>query len=160
MPIKPYTTNCLFIAIGQRYQVVVIANPRNESVDGNYWIRTRVADGCGSVLQEDERTGVVRYNASSRAAPTTHNHHHHVDCADEPFASIQPVRNWNVSDLQNDINNFAFDADISTIATHGAFRWDLTDTLLFVNYANPTILNTQNETYLKRLGLRHHRLQL
>lgn len=91
---------------------------------------------------------MVRYNASSTATPTTHKQHHRTECADEPFESLQPILSWNVSQLQNDLSKFTFDADISTIASHGAFRWDLTDSPLFLNYSAPTVLNTQNETYL------------
>jgi hypothetical protein len=100
------------------------------------------------VIQNGETTGIVRYNASSTGNPTTTKQHDRTECADEPFESLQPVVSWNVSDLQGDINNFTFDADISEIATHGAFRWDLTNTPLFLNYSNPTILNTENETVL------------
>lgn len=148
VPIKPYKTTSLFIGIGQRYEIVVTAKPKKQSADGNYWIRTRIADNCGTVTQADERTAIVRYNASSTATPTTHKQHHRTACEDEPVESLQPILSWNVTDLQGDINDFTFDADISTIPTHGAFRWDLTNTPLFLNYSNPSILNTDNDTYL------------
>jgi hypothetical protein len=45
VPIKNYTTTWLFIAIGQRYDVIIDA-PLGS---GNYWFRATVASGCGTV---------------------------------------------------------------------------------------------------------------
>ena len=119
-----------------------------DSINCNYWIRTRVATGCGTVEQDDETTGIVVYNASSTATPTTFSHHHRTACQDEDVSDLQPVFHWNVSNLVNDRTNYTFDADISDVPYHGAFRWDLAAQPLFLNYSNPTILNLPNSSYL------------
>ncbi|KAI9643544.1 laccase, multicopper oxidase, benzenediol:oxygen oxidorectuctase [Ciborinia camelliae] len=43
VPIKPYTTNWIFIGIGERYDVVFYAN----QTVGSYWFRAEVQPGCG-----------------------------------------------------------------------------------------------------------------
>lgn len=55
---------------------------------------------------------------------------------------------WNVTDLQGNKEDYTFTADFDINVTHGAFRWDLTDTPLFLDYGNPAILNTENSTYI------------
>lgn len=149
---------------GQRYQVIVTATPTVASPDGNYWIRMRIANGCGSVQQGNEEMGIIRYNSSSTATPSTAPNNDNFACQDEPPSKLQPVFQWNVTKIVNDRANFSFEAGIDSSITNSAFRWDLTDTPLvsiaaqrmlllltlhqFLNYSNPTLLNTQNDTYL------------
>ena len=124
------------------------ANSKTPSADGNYWIRTRVARGCGTVAQADETTGIVRYDSSSTNTPSTNSNTGRNLCADKLPENLQPVVPWNVSDLQGNQSDYTFQADIDTTVTHHAFRWDLTDTPLYLNYSNPSILNTLNQTFL------------
>ncbi|KAI9686327.1 MAG: hypothetical protein M1822_003672 [Bathelium mastoideum] len=148
VPIHPYKTASLFIGIGQRYQVVVTATPKNPSADGNYWMRTRVATGCGSVEQDDEETGIIRYNNASTALPTTVPNDGRIACEDEPVKSLVPVVQWNVTrdtldnaQNENELNSFTFQADVSSVPFHNFNRWELTNTPLYLNYSNPSLLN-------------------
>ena len=53
-------------------------------------------------------------------------------CADEPPENLVPVVPWPVDhQAVNNVLNDTFEADVSKIETHGAFRWDLTDTPLW-----------------------------
>jgi len=158
VPIEPYTTDSIFIGIGQRYQVIVTANPKTKSracqadpKQCNYWIRTRVATGCGTVAQDDETTGILQYSPQRAitATPTSLPNNDRTLCEDEPVESLKPVFHWNVEQLVNSRKDFTFDADISTSPYFGAFRWDLTDFPLFLDYANPAILNAENNTYFE-----------
>ncbi len=46
-----------------------------------------------------------------------------------PVESIVPKVAWDVhTQAVNDVLNNTFEADLDTVSTHGAFRWDLTDT--------------------------------
>ncbi|KAK4697824.1 hypothetical protein P7C71_g309, partial [Lecanoromycetidae sp. Uapishka_2] len=55
---------------------------------------------------------------------------------------------WEVdTQAVNDVLNNTFEADIDTVSTHGAFRWDLTDIPLWLNFSSPTILNLANTTF-------------
>ena len=49
IPIKPYTTQTLLLAIGQRYDVVITAN----QPAGNYWFRASNAAGCLSSVRNN-----------------------------------------------------------------------------------------------------------
>lgn len=117
-------------------------------MDGNYWLRTRVADTCGIVRQSDERTGVVRYNASSTASPTTFSHHHRSACEDESADKLEPIVPWNLKQIHGNISDFSFGTGATLYAVHGAYRWEMTETPLWLNYSDPAILKTQNQDYI------------
>lgn len=134
---------------GQRYTFIVEAKPDHPSADGNYFIRTRIATGCGTVEHDDETTGIVRYDPTSTAAPTTVPQHDRTLCQDEPAEKLHPVVPWKLkaSELQNKPKDNLYEAGLTTPATfpngdHGYQRWDLLDQALFLNYSDPTILHT------------------
>ena len=151
VPIHPFKTESIHIGIGesfsslilsqsglnypgQRYAVIVEANPSAPvQKDGNYWIRTIVSDNCGTINQSNPEMGVIRYNARSTALPTSTNHTALSKvCADEPPENLVPIVPWPVDhQAVNNVLNDTFEADVSKIETHGAFRWDLTDTPLW-----------------------------
>ncbi|KAL2043517.1 hypothetical protein N7G274_003824 [Stereocaulon virgatum] len=150
VPIHPFKTESIHIGIGQRYSVIVEAKPSAPvQKDGNYWIRTVVSDGCGTINQSKPEIGVIRYNAGSTALPTSTNHTGlSTLCADEPPENLVPVVPWPVDhQAVNDVLNDTFEAFVSNNVTHGALRWDLTDTPLWLNFSNPTILNLGNTTW-------------
>ena len=67
-----------------------------------------------------------------------------IACEDE--TNLVPIVQWDVTSLDNaqnltELNNFTFLADISSVPFHGFDRWELTNTPLFLNYSNPSILN-------------------
>jgi FtsP/CotA-like multicopper oxidase with cupredoxin domain len=66
VPIQPYETETILLAIGQRYDVIVEANQE----EGDYWARAVPMLTCFSInlMQQDIR-GIVRYNASSTEEP-------------------------------------------------------------------------------------------
>lgn len=138
--------------------------------DGNYWIRTTHAPGCGTISQQNETTGILRYNAHSTALPTTaRNPDIPMMCQDEPYASLVPVVPWQVgAHPANNVSNDTFEAGISKLPFHQFKRWDLTDTPLWyvdhcapsstfwclivhempaLNFFNPSILNLDNTTF-------------
>jgi len=79
VPIAPYTTNAIVVGIGQRYNIVVRANPvagRTNSLpkEGNFWIRTYVMDKCfGESPGGDNysEVGILRYNRTSIDEPNS-----------------------------------------------------------------------------------------
>ena len=83
---------------GQRYNIIVEANPNVTQASGNYWIRT-VPVVCGLSrfnTTVDERTGIVRYNPWSQDDPTTSTWDFSRDCSDETYTSLKPVVPWTV----------------------------------------------------------------
>lgn len=92
-----------------------------------------MSDNCGTINQTNPEMGVIRYNARSTALPTSTNHTAlSTDCADERPENLVPVVPWPVDhQAVNDVLNDTFEAEVSRNETHGAFRWDLTDTPLW-----------------------------
>lgn len=105
VPIRPYFADSVLVGIGQRYHIVVEARPSDELLpidEQNYWIRTVVASGCGSIDQNNETVGVVRYDPESTKTPTTTRYQFNTTCSDEPYESLVPVVQWQVGNHSND----------------------------------------------------------
>lgn len=151
VPIEPYSTDSIFIGIGQRYQIVVQARPRRRSPDNLYWIRTRIARGCGSVAQGGETTGMVFYGPAPGVGVTPHTlpRTERFDCEDEDPANLRPILKWNVSGLVGNPEDFTYEPALLKSASHHAIRWALGNDPLFLDYAKPTILHSQDNEFLK-----------
>lgn len=95
--IEHYETDHVVVGIGQRYNVLVKAQPYPPiAANGNYWIRTKPASDCSgkNTLALDGLTGVVRYSGD-KSMPRTQSQGFDVDCADETYTrSITPIVNW------------------------------------------------------------------
>ena len=118
VPILPYTKSSVLVGIGQRYNIIVEANPLSYNdgtelpTDGNYWIRTYIApckynlntgnapDGVATCKYE--RTGILRYNSTSTALPTTLPWDGiPLTCSDEDPAKLSLVLQWTVGEPVN-----------------------------------------------------------
>ncbi|KAB2570897.1 Laccase-2 [Lasiodiplodia theobromae] len=133
---------------GQRYNIIIEAN----AAPGDYWIRTEIPGGqggCGGAIDvHGNITGILRYDASSTALPTSSRNDYPSDCHDEPKELLRPVLPWTIDPHpQNDVHNNTYEAGISEVRFHNAFRWDLTDTPMWLDFSNPTILNLENTTW-------------
>jgi hypothetical protein len=110
VPIYSYLNTSVLVGIGQRYHVIVTADPRFNGnplpEDGNYWIRTWRANCFGfdpsKASQGYETTGILRYG-SSQALPTT-NAWEDISfrCSDETYTSLKPILPWTVGPPVND----------------------------------------------------------
>ncbi|KAF2089865.1 multicopper oxidase [Saccharata proteae CBS 121410] len=149
VPIVPYNTNAILLNIGQRYNVIVEAN----ASPGDYWMRTEIPGGpggCGAVSDRANNvTGIVRYDSSSTALPTTVANDYPSDCHDEPADLLVPVLPWHVdSHPQNtNISNDTFEVGLSKLKYHGYIRWEVGSVPLWLDFGNPTILNLENTTW-------------
>ncbi|KAH6696779.1 multicopper oxidase-domain-containing protein [Plectosphaerella plurivora] len=108
VPIQPYHNTSILVGIGQRYNVIVEANPLDEQhpldPDGNYWIRTQVAKCFGQQEGDPgyDQTGILRYDESSDKNPTTKKWHDvSTDCSDETYTSLNPILPWTVKAPSN-----------------------------------------------------------
>jgi FtsP/CotA-like multicopper oxidase with cupredoxin domain len=154
VPITPYNTTALRVNIGQRYNIVVVANPINSS-DTNFWIRTYqscgdVPDGLGKYYMN---TGIISYDNSTGPDPTSTqwSNAQSPDCKDEPLQSILPIVPWNPPGPSN--------SDVARTISMGSPPPNLTN----LNYAiypegskfqplqaqwgNPTFINLQNTNW-------------
>ncbi|KAL8790997.1 MAG: hypothetical protein Q9195_006071 [Heterodermia aff. obscurata] len=162
VPIHSYTTKSVMVAIGQRYHVIVEADP--ESYDDpehpytkekNFWIRTYQA-GCTDFEPVPKhgysKVGILRYNGAPKKEPTTKRWPGIVkECADEYYEHLKPVHPWYVGDKPaNDKHGIGenltiffdqqpsiFPLALSTLAGENESDFRPFD----INYGDPTFLN-------------------
>ncbi len=107
VPIHPYYNTSVHIGIGQRYHVIVEADPiaynstSSLPTDGNYWIRIYQIACTGTVNNPPgyETIGILRYDVSSTADPSSQPWQSvSQDCTDETYTSLHPIVPWQVPD--------------------------------------------------------------
>jgi hypothetical protein len=109
VPIEPYFNTSVLIGIGQRYNVIVEASPLAGDDnpipdDGNFWIRTFVADNCGQKPggKGYEETGILRYDETSSSLPKSLPWTKiSKSCSDETYTSLRPKIPWYVGPAAN-----------------------------------------------------------
>jgi FtsP/CotA-like multicopper oxidase with cupredoxin domain len=119
VPIVPYTTDVLYINIGQRYNVIVNA----DQPSGNYWMRADNQQSCSNMIQNRDVKAIIRYSdAPTGVDPTSTSQTYTDACVDEPYASLVPVVQLNAGPA--DITEPTLD-----IVVHGneasLFKWYL-----------------------------------
>lgn len=165
VPIKGYTTSNILVGIGQRYHVIVEADPQANNgtqppTDHNFWIRTSVpnepctSDADAPLNPGYEQTGILRYDNTSTSTPTS-TRWFDVDltCADEPYASFTPVVQWTVpptpaNGASGEQEEVAFvtatptNFPLAVFALNPAGSSPLT--ALQINFGDPTFLHLDN----------------
>jgi hypothetical protein len=167
VPIEPYFNTSVLIGIGQRYNVIVEANPLagNDNPipdDGNFWIRTYIANNCGMVPGNEsyEQTGILRYDNTSTSTPTSLPWKNiSKNCSDETYSSLKPKVPWYIGPAANAKNcedcggeqlNVTLDQDAKKekkfehypLATFSLQRFgDTLFTPLQINYSNPILMH-------------------
>lgn len=132
IPIKPFSTQWLLLAIGQRYDVVIDANQSA----GNYWFRADVAADC---LSGNNGAGLAVWNYDSAvlANPTTSAAAPSLGCS-EP-AGITPY--WQQSVPSASFDNMAVNLTRQVIVPNGdaITVWALNTTSINVAWERPTL---------------------
>ncbi|ROV98061.1 hypothetical protein VMCG_07032 [Cytospora schulzeri] len=130
VPIVPYTTESVLVTMGQRYDVIVEAN----AAPGNYWLRAGWISACAMNLNPDGMTGIVRYDNSSTADPTSSSTvTTTATCGDEPYESLVPhlaLDVGRVTNMADEELGFKFDT---------YFKWTLNDSSLLIDWSLPTL---------------------
>jgi hypothetical protein len=159
VPIHSYSNTSVLIGIGQRYHVVVEANPiANGSQpiphDLNFWMRTYVA-GCTNTTNFTkgyELSGILRYDSSSTAMPTSRPWNGmSLACSDETYSSLRPVLKWQVGGPSNHNTGEEHDVVLNTTSLPyplAAFSLQMPDSPFFnplrIDYNDPTFLHLNN----------------
>ncbi|KAK4227794.1 putative laccase [Podospora fimiseda] len=166
VPIYPYLNSSILIGIGQRYNVIVEANPRANNTrqpldqEDNYWIRTWVVPNCGTGIGSERsrsptymQTGILRYNASSTAKPTSQPWDHiDLTCSDETYTSLRPVLPWIVEDPINTVSTATGIQHVAVVAKELGdpnFPTFPKAGLAFVNHSGLAPQNDTSETPFK-----------
>ncbi|KAF2706997.1 multicopper oxidase [Pleomassaria siparia CBS 279.74] len=144
VPIKPFVTNWVLLAIGQRYDVIINAN----QTEGNYWFRANVATACASANNFYGRS-IFTYDSTSvtPGAPSTD------PAADPPIAmpggcaDMSPLVPWvantvgSSSDFIAQAGNLDVDVGVEQLTTNqqNIVFWGVNLTAINVNWDKPTL---------------------
>ncbi|OJJ42798.1 hypothetical protein ASPZODRAFT_76170 [Penicilliopsis zonata CBS 506.65] len=156
VPIQPYTTDHIVVGIGQRYHVIVEANPLNDDNAGTFWMRTELAKGCaGNGLnpetwnKEHSTTGIVCYDEHCSppvASPTSRRGTFDDDCHDEPYDKLVPVVPWLVGAPSNFASDGQFELDMEFYqglplypSDRALQRWNMYTSTMWLNFSNPSL---------------------
>lgn len=135
VPINPYTTDIVNIAIGQRYDIIVEAN----AVADNYWLRAIPQTSCSDSADPANSKGIVRYDGatSTTADPvSTANANAAIDeCVDEDAANLVPYLSLDAASLPDVNTNFA--VALSNVA--GRVYWAMGNSTFINQWSYPTI---------------------
>ncbi|MCJ1439505.1 hypothetical protein MMC27_008899 [Xylographa pallens] len=137
VPIQPYETNVLNIAIGQRYEIIVDANA-NISDHTDFWINMR---DCSKTCQQDSPySGIIRYDPTSTADPPLSGlDPGSNDCADEPLTSLVPIVPRYPTKVPAFVSGDSFYVSNYNLTRDGqnVFNWELANSSLYINWSMP-----------------------
>lgn len=134
VPIKPYVTDQLSIAIGQRYDVMIVAN---QTVD-NYWFRVGYGTACGNndILTSGIQLGaILSYSGAASKNPTSTGVTLKTDCVDEDRTKIIP---FVPNTVPSSVVGSAGKIDLK-LGAGNVVRWLLDGTPMIVDWNNPTL---------------------
>ncbi|KAL2350173.1 putative multicopper oxidase, type 1 [Cryomyces antarcticus] len=137
IPIKPYTTQWVLLAIGQRYDVVINAN----QAVGNYWFRANTAADCASGNNHGTGLSIFTYTGATLADPTSTAFTAPSTCSDEaPLAPywVQPIPS---TTFTNQLKTLSVDITKEQVVTNGAnlVVWGINTTSINIQWDNPTL---------------------
>ncbi|KAH8589692.1 laccase from botrytis Aclada At 1.67 A resolution [Bisporella sp. PMI_857] len=135
VPIVPYEAESLHISIGQRYDIVVEAN----ADPGDYWLRAGWQSACNNNQNADGMTGIIRYDNTSTADPTSTGITVDTFCGDEDASTLVPHVPLNVGNYSSmTVESLGF--------TFGSyFEWTVNSSSLVLDWENPTNLMILND---------------
>ncbi|KAF2116397.1 laccase precursor [Lophiotrema nucula] len=152
VPIKPYTTSWVLLAVGQRYDVIFTAN----QAVGNYWFRAEVAQDCASSNNYFGRA-VFSYTGAASGDPTSTAATIPTTCKDESPLVPWVVNNVDNATFLNQVGNLQVDITQSQVATNGQniVVWGVNMTAINVNWNVPTLeyVKTGNTSYPQTFNL-------
>jgi FtsP/CotA-like multicopper oxidase with cupredoxin domain len=154
IPVVPYYTQTVLLAMGQRYDVVINAN----QTAGNYWFRANVATDCLSANAGAGRA-IWTYSSVTAGTPTTNAWSQPSNCLEpSPLAPywVQPVPSSGfasaVQSLTADTTRAKFLPNNDTVVV-----WALGNESVQVNWGQPTLnyLFEGNTSYPERYNILH-----
>ncbi|KAJ5929298.1 Multicopper oxidase type 3 [Penicillium verhagenii] len=138
VPIVPFKTNVISLAMGQRYDVIVTANQQH--VADSFWMRAIPASLCSANNQSANIRGIVYYGNSAKI-PTTSSFAATDDCLDMPLSDLVP---WVKKDVDAPLYDDSTDVNLYKTADN-LFRWEFNTTSLNISWEKPTILDIYNK---------------
>ncbi|RDW63077.1 uncharacterized protein DSM5745_10188 [Aspergillus mulundensis] len=135
VPIQPYETTVLDIAIAQRYDIIITAN--QASVSESFWLRAIPQEACAENESATNIKGIIYYG-NSTSPPNTTGHAYTDSCDDEDPSNLTPI----VNPLSASASPFYTVPEPVTLARNAQnqFRWFLNGTSMRVDWADPSLL--------------------
>ncbi|KAL4948633.1 laccase [Aspergillus filifer] len=135
VPIEPYETTVLNIAMGQRYDIIVTAN--QASVADSFWLRAIPQAACSENESTNNIKGIIYYGDST-STPDTIAYTYTDSCVDEDPSNLTPI----VNPLSVSSSPFSTTSEPVTLGTNSEslFRWKLNSTSMHVNWTDPSLL--------------------
>jgi FtsP/CotA-like multicopper oxidase with cupredoxin domain len=131
VPINPFSTQWLLLAIGQRYDVVINAN----QAAGNYWFRAEAQAGCFSSSASVGKA-IWAYSGATAGTPSS-------SAWPEPSSCLEPTMSpyWKQpvpsASFQNTLDTEVINAVVPANGSN-MLVWALNKPI-WVDYANPTM---------------------
>ncbi|KAF4631995.1 hypothetical protein G7Y89_g6136 [Cudoniella acicularis] len=154
VPTKPYTASSIFIAIGERYDVIINAN---QNVD-NYWFRAEVMTGCGDNANNGNIKSIFSYSGAGTGDPTSTAFDIPSNCNDETELIPYVVKNVPSANFQSQFETldlvFNFGPSVAS-NEENVLRWNINGSMIDVDWEVPTLKYVQdgNSTYPTDLNL-------
>ncbi|KAF5010917.1 hypothetical protein FDECE_2945 [Fusarium decemcellulare] len=131
--IKPYETDHVSLAIGERMDILVTANQASKA--SSFWLRTVPQMDCSRHAHPENALGIVHYG-SNDSIPTTTGRTFEDKCIDEPYESLVPVVPRDVGPPDN---HFEQNAN-RTWNEDGIIKWSLNSTSMVAEWGHPSLL--------------------
>ncbi|KIV81089.1 hypothetical protein PV11_08539 [Exophiala sideris] len=155
VPIVPFTTQWLYIGIGQRYDVIINAN---EPID-SYWFHVVPQAGCSN-NQVSNALAIFSYVGASSSTPsnsTRSNAPPAPDCSDPnknlvPYVKLNVPSNYTIPKSSDLDVGFAI---VQNTAQQTLFQWNLNFTSIQVPWGKPTLqyVLDNNSSYPQDMNL-------
>ncbi|KIW01054.1 uncharacterized protein PV09_07568 [Verruconis gallopava] len=142
VPIEPFTTETLTIAVGQRYDVIIDAN----QAVGAYWFRVATGGGqCDGpnvkASLNDTQGAIVEYAGYTGGNPTTKSYALPTGCTDQQSPLI-PYLKTNIPAPASQPTTL----DLTLDTTAGVF-WKVNGEAIDILWTTPTLSYIENGTY-------------
>ncbi|TGO33302.1 hypothetical protein BHYA_0254g00180 [Botrytis hyacinthi] len=153
VPVKPYTTNVVTLAVGQRTDVLVTADVGTS--DSAFWMRSNISTTCSLSNQPNALAAIYYDGADTNSTPasTAWDVPDPGTCTNDELDTTEPYYSLAAetpSTTQNlDINSYVNET--------GTFLWTLGGTSFRANYNNPilSLANEGNFTYPDEWNVRN-----
>lgn len=154
VPIEPEERDRIFLAVGQRYDVIIEANQEI----GNYWLNATLEsqNNCGRT-ENPWPAGIVQYEGADDSLPTDEGEHFAAGCDGEkglvPYLEriLDPADFDAVAD-----NELVIDLERVDVDFRGTvFRWEINDVDIDISWDHPILelIHEKNTTFYPKANL-------
>ncbi|CAG7959720.1 unnamed protein product [Penicillium salamii] len=145
VPIHPFNATQLSIGMGQRYDIIVTGKQLQE---GNFWMRAIPQLSCSESDATDKVKGIIRYDSSSTADPTTSAYSYTDSCADEDSSNLIPYLKLDAASTYD----YKTGENVEVQVTDNALLWLMNRTSFHTQWEYPSLLQVAqgNDTWLSR----------